>query len=755
MIQTNAAQIEDFSGGITDFPIDAAVNRCFEADNLVITVNRKMKTVDGSVILDSNKAQLPSGNQRVGSLIYFQDRIFAYSNRQLFEEDISAWNNVTTPSGANLFTVGDVNTQISHTEWNDQLILSSTEYEKPKKVFYDDLGALNAVTAGLPSLAAPTAVGNSGGGNSYILGFHYIYTYKVGDIEYSDFGPVTFVQLFDIDTPDVSPINISGIAELINGAGDGYDVTNVKIRYYRTQANGDALTLVTELTNGTTVYVDNNSDGDIGDNTVLYTEGGILSNDAPPLCKYVHVVNGACFYANIKDGNNIYKYRVLQSVVDDPDSVPAGNFIDLEDEITGISSFSDRLIVFARNATYRIDGTFDSTGGGGLFDQKISDTIGCISQDSIVQLPNGVVFADEDGFAFTDGFKVFRITDQLVKRYKPLVVTENQQRRIFGSYDKENRRVYWTVQEDQQLTADCNKIYILDTRWGLSPESVFTTMSGGQYLPDNFSSCAVIFRNREMIRADRRGYIFRHNEETLSNPLVDTTIDPSLWDTAAIIYNWISIATSFGETKLRKFTPKMVLSMENVSNLSLQITSITDLKKSNTLQQLRFRGNWVWRDPLFRWDDPSFKWRGTGFIQQQRMFDSNDLRCTYKQIKLSNALTIIANSDSLDTVTSNATLKTITFDNPAASNWPLNVKTYSISFENDNYTREFPIVNRSDDTLVLDDPTNLIPNGTGLKWVMRGYAKNEILSLLTLTVMYSYLGQTQDYFTPSSIGNNS
>ena len=753
MIATQPAQIDDFTGGITDFPIDAAQNRYQEADNLIITVNGKLKTVNGAVLLDEAKPLIPAGNQRIGALIDFSDRIFVQSARKLYEED-TAWDTVLTVASKDVFSAGDITTPVSYTEWNKQLFLTNSEFSKITKVFYDNTNTLKAVTAGLPSMAAPIASGGAGGGNNYILGFHYVYTYNVGDIQYTDFGPVTFVQLTDIDEPDTTPINISSIPELVNTVDDSYDVVNVKVRYYRTQANGDALTQVVELANGTTNYVDSNSDSSIVDNTVLYTEGGVLSNDAPPLAKYIHVANGACFYAHVKDGSNIYGYRILQSVVDDPDSVPAGNFLDLEDDITGISSFSDRVIVFAKNATYRVDGVFDTTGGGGMTYQKISDTIGCISHNSIVQLPNGVVFADEDGFAFTDGFKVYRITDQLIKRYKNLVLTDQQRRRIVGSYDKENRRVYWTVQENELISSDCNKMYILDTRWGLTPESVFTTQSGGQYLPDNFSATAIIFRDKEMIRADRRGYIFKHNEEILSYPLVDTLSVATTWDTAAIIYDYITIATSFGETKFRKYTPKMVVSMENVSNLSLQITSITDLKKRNTLQPLRFRGNWVWRDPLFKWREPSFKWGGTGFIQQQRMFDSNDLRCTYKQIQLSNSLTIIANSDALDTVTSNTILKTITFDNPADHNWPTNVKTYTIAFENDDYTREFEIVSRSDDTLVLSDSANLMPAGSDLKWVMRGYAKNEVLSLLTLTVMYAYLGQTQDYFSPTSLGNN-
>jgi len=753
MIQTNPAQLDDFTGGITDFPIDGAQNKYEEADNLIITVNGKLRTVNGSAFLDESKPQLPTGNQRINALINFENRIFAYSNTKLFEED-TAWDTVTTVAGKDVFSNGDVNTKISHTEWNNQLFLTNDEFSKVNKVFYNDLGALTSVTAGLPKMAAPNASGGAGGGNNYILGFHYVWTYKVGDIEYDDVGPVTFIQLTDIDEPDTTPIVITGIPELVNGPEDSYDVTNVRIQYYRTQANGDALTFVTELTNGTTNYNDNNSDSSIANNTILYTEGGVLSNDAPPLCKYVHVANSSCFYAHIKDGTNIYGYRILQSVVDDPDSVPAGNFIDLDKPITGLSSFSDRVIAFSKNATYRIDGSFDETGAGGLTYQKISDTIGCVSNRSIVQLPMGVVFADEDGFCFTDGFKVFRITDQLVKRYKNLVKTEVQRDRIYGTYDKENRRVYWAVQEDESVLADNNKLFILDTRWGIKPESVFTTMSGGNRISNNFGPSALVFRDKEMIRADKQGYVFKHNEELLSNPYIQSLVPTAQWDTAAIIYNFKSIITSFGETKLRKFTPKMIMSLENVSNLSMDIISITDLKKLNTLAPLRFRGNWIWGDPLFKWREPTFKWGGTGFIQQQRMFDSNDLRCTYKQLQLTNSKTIIANSDALDTVTANSTLKTITFDNPADFDWPENVKTYSISFENDGYVNEFSIISRSDDTLVLEDAANLMPNGVGQKWHMVGYAKDEILSLLTLTVLFSYLGATQDYYSPNSVGSN-
>ena len=72
------------------------------------------------------------------------------------------------------------------------------------------------------------------------------------------------------------------------------------------------------------------SNADAETNPTIYTTTR-LDNDEPPRCKYVHVTNSLGLYAHVKYGSEVFKNRVLMSIKSDPDSVPAGNIIDVDD----------------------------------------------------------------------------------------------------------------------------------------------------------------------------------------------------------------------------------------------------------------------------------------------------------------------------------------------------------------------------------------------------------------------------------------
>jgi hypothetical protein len=101
----------------------------------------------------------------------------------------------------------------------------------------------------------------------------------------------------------------------------------------------------------------------------------------------------------------------------------------------------------------------------------------------------------------------------------------------------------------------------------------------------------------------------------------------------------------------------------------------------------------------------------------------------------------------------NASAKQAVLSLPQSS-WPLYSVDYVIAFEDDGYVREFPITIRNDDqTITITDNASLLPNGS-YKWVIRGYAKNEVLNLLSYTLHYAILGQTQGHYDASTSGKN-
>ena len=96
---------------------------------------------------------------------------------------------------------------------------------------------------------------------------------------------------------------------------------------------------------------------------------------------------------------------------------------------------------------------------------------------------------------------------------------------------------------------------------------------------------------------------------------------------------------------------------------------------------------------------------------------------------------------------------TVVLDDLAFS-WALDMVGYSVSFEHDNYSEKFEIESNTASTLVVLDTNGTLPTTIGIKWQVNGRPKDEILSLLGITLISAPLGQTQEDFTPSQLGGN-
>ena len=312
MIQTQPFEINDFSGGITDNYIEGRPNQAKELDNILLSTNKKPFSREGSDLLDIDNAQVPNGQQRVNALIVFDDdTLFSNSLKKFYYLD-GSWNEIIGPSGNAALTDGDGNSNTSFTRWNDQIFITNDSYSKPMKIYRDQSNVIQLRNAGLPALATdPTITIGTAGILGYIYAFAYCYEYTSGQKNFLDIGATTQILANNSSDPGSSSNTINGIPVISNGAEDNFDTANITVKIYRTVGDGDVLYEIGEVTNGTTSFVDNNADADIQQNVTIYTTGGVLDNDEPPRCKYVHVANSLGIYGNIKVGNEILKNRVL------------------------------------------------------------------------------------------------------------------------------------------------------------------------------------------------------------------------------------------------------------------------------------------------------------------------------------------------------------------------------------------------------------------------------------------------------------
>lgn len=756
-MQVQSFTIDDFSGGITDYPMDATQNQCQTLDNVVINPNKKPISRDCFQIYGTADFQVPDGNVRIGALLPIEtsavSNLFVQSSRKIWYQNAGTFTELLGPSGNSALPAGTSSNFVSSAIWNNHMLLTTDAFGSVMKLYHNASLTPTIINAGLPDLAsAPTVTAGASGSNSYIYAFIYDYTYNIGTVLFEDLGPTTQVLLSSASTPDVNAIAITAIPVLSNGSTENRDTTAITVQIYRTLNNGTQFFLVGSVTNGTTTFTDSVSDATLGNNQPLYINGGVLDNDPPPQCKYIHVVNGKTYYANIKDGTELLTNQVRESKAADPDSVPVENFDQVEDDIAGISSYQGKVVVFGNNRTYRLDGTFDELGAGGISHEAISPIIGCLSHRSIVQTRDGIFWAGQDGFYWTDGYRVQKVSDSINLTYKAFVNTGIKQGRIVGTYDKKENRVIWSIQNDP-TNSDNDTFFILDLRWGVRPASTFVTASNGQ----NLSATALCFYQNALYHGDRRGYVFTWGNTVYSDPLVDTTLVATSWSTAPVIFNIKSIAFDFGTPQVRKWVTGIVFKSENKSNLSVQITSNNDDSSSyKQLKEIRFRDNCVWGDPERIWNDPAPEWGFTGLIIAKRRMPAGTLRCSYKQIVITNAFTNIFKSDSYCPASVDSVAKIATLTNPSTFDFPADSVGYSITFNADNYTNNYPILSQTADTVTYQDHLNLSSTSASDKWLIRGTPKKEVLSLLSYSLFYMPLTTTQPAYTglPADTGVN-
>lgn len=730
-------EVTDFSGGITDNYLDGPDNKARYKDNFIIQYNgqqSKLFTRPGSLIYDEANEQIPLGAQRVSTLVSYNGDLLAHSANKIWDVNDS-FNETVGPVGS-IFSTATATTKMAYALWNKHIIVSNDNYEKPAKMYRDDVGDFQARTAGLPVLASSPTVTVVAGAGSYIWAFHYTYTYQVGSLTFIDNGPITYVQKESAAAPNLSAVSIAAIPELTNGAGDNYDVVDIKVNIFRTIDGGTTFYKLTELANGVAIYSDTTGDGALQENDLIYNNGGLLEQSPPPLCKYVHTVNNTTYYANVKEGTVIYDNRIYQSIHNNPDGVPLEFVIDIEDEILGISSYNFSPVIGCREGMYRIDGTYLADGSGVATTQKIRDAVGLLSHHSFVQTAYGLFFAGTDGFYFTDGFECFKVSKDIDKRYRD-IIAEFAPEDIYGTYDKVRNRVLWGVRGIAD-SLDNDVIYCLDLNFGVSKSMPFTTWSN----VDSFAPSSLAFFDKQIIRGDRRGYIFKHLETVVTDPRVDVATAASTWQVKTIIYNYVSCAFKFGTSFVRKWVSRIVVTADNETNLALQINAINDDGRATRyLKPIKFENAIVWGDDTV-WGNSTLIWNFDGLIDEWRRMPGGGLRCSYLQVQLTNAKVIVDSSTSSGQVVVDSTAKTATLVSAAIADFPTNAVDHFITFSSDNYTQEYLIIARTDDTVTYEDDDNLSSSGT-YDWQIKGYPKGQVLNLLQYCLHYAHLGKTQ------------
>lgn len=201
--------------------------------------------------------------------------------------------------------------------------------------------------------------------------------------------------------------------------------TNIKVSLFRTAINQTVPYLVFSCDNSIPVsaspgnpagnsataygldenyimFHDNKIDDNIENNRVLYTAGGVLENFIPPAPKNLEIfknrlvvtspdssVDMIWYSKNFAYGYGVGFNEALTLLVN-----PIGG------AITALKFMDDKLLIFKENILYGLGGDgANDLGANNTFSQPeiISSDVGCITQNSLVLMPLGVMFMSNKG----------------------------------------------------------------------------------------------------------------------------------------------------------------------------------------------------------------------------------------------------------------------------------------------------------------------------------------------------------------------
>lgn len=235
-------------------------------------------------------------------------------------------------------------------------------------------------------------------------------------------------QTIHVNAGDKIRVTLTTILNITQKAGINFTRSGVRIVAYRTIAGGTTFYRDEEIINGSGVTIDlTQSDTDLQNNQILYTTGGILENIAPPSCSVVHAHQGRLFFAGLEDPVAVGYTKVSMDGIGIEYSDTFTFRVDADlNAVSALGSLDDKLVIFKNNRTYAILGNGPlATGAQNDFVKPalISGDIGCRDPKSIINIPDGVMFASNKGIWLLDRSTGLSFIGAPVIAYQDLKIT--------------------------------------------------------------------------------------------------------------------------------------------------------------------------------------------------------------------------------------------------------------------------------------------------------------------------------------------
>jgi hypothetical protein len=288
-----------------------------------------------------------------------------------------------------------------------------------------------------------------------------------------------------------------------------------------------------------------------------------------------------------------------------------------------------------------------------------------------------------------------------------------------------------------------------------------------------------------MCFANANGYLLWFDPNSLADVLIDTTIFPTQMAKKTIMYDLTTAGLDQGVKGFRKYNPDVSLEVDAQTPVAIQIQHRRDdggggwsgeggtppagrgvagspgggSTGNPGVPEIRQDGAITWgiTDTVWSTDPNEHLWNDFATVNGKRSVPAAQLRSARRQLKFTNAYTIIAGSDTYGTATvvvgSPGSLPTVTLDNYPTQIWITDPEGYWITFVGDSYNQTYFIKSRvSDSVLQLTDPYATLVAGS-YKWEIKGYRKFERPRILNFTLYAEVEGPTYGQATQPAGAN--
>lgn len=155
-----------------------------------------------------------------------------------------------------------------------------------------------------------------------------------------------------------------------------------------------------DLSSGAVTFTDAIAEADLKEREILYLSSGALDNVAPNAATSVLSHDDRIFYVDSKD-----PLKVRFSKRPDENSQPGFNeglYIQVPPDggdCTGLAVLDNKLVIFKRDRIYLVSGDGPNSLGAGAysFPRLVSTDTGCKDANSIVRVPQGIMFQSDKG----------------------------------------------------------------------------------------------------------------------------------------------------------------------------------------------------------------------------------------------------------------------------------------------------------------------------------------------------------------------